>query len=167
MMKTHLCEFLICGKLKGEIDFEGLYHSETGNDWLEFSPFFFFFLGCVSLMSVMERFLVPDATALHTWKHVEKWTFMHREMFWLLCCELFWYLMKAVLHYHGNPLKSVKLEGVGAWWFNIWFNSSPLYNFLKKYLNSQCLVTIWKEFINNMFLMKEKVWNWWKSTEKL
>lgn len=45
---------------------------------------------------------------------------------------------------------------------NVWFNSSPLYNFLKKYLSSQCHVTIWKEFIDSMFLMEEKVCNWLK-----
>lgn len=59
--KPYLCGFLICGQLKGEIDFEWLCDSETGNDWLEFSAFFV--CVCVSLVSVMERFLVPDTTA--------------------------------------------------------------------------------------------------------
>lgn len=61
--------------------------------------------------------------------------------------------MKAALHYHGNPFKSVKLEGVGTCWFNVCFNSCHLYNFIKKYLSSQCLVTICKEFLDNMFFI--------------
>lgn len=85
--------------MKREIDFEGLHHSKTGNDWLEFSAFICVCV-CVSLVSVMERFLVTDTLGLHTYKHVEKGALMHREEY---CpSEMFWYLMKAVLYYHGN-----------------------------------------------------------------
>lgn len=44
-------------------------------------------LVCVSLVSVVERYLVSDTTGLQTWKHVEKWALMHREEYYP--CEFF------------------------------------------------------------------------------
>lgn len=45
------------------------------------------FFVCVSLVPVVEGFLVPDTTGLDSWKHVEKWTPMHSKKYYP--CEMF------------------------------------------------------------------------------